>query len=196
MNEKGDTALIWSTWKGYLEIVNTLLTKNVNVNYSDQSGYSPLMIAAKNGHLDIVKTLLAHNNANIDDVDVNGNTALLFATKYNHWQIKKIIMQVNQLNQLKAANLINLINAKEMILNINNVLNEQLKKTNEIKDNQNDNEIWKNNQEEIIEMIDNYEHNLNQKLKNINSELNNHSLKKKILLILSSLEKKIIHYYI
>ncbi|WJG71045.1 hypothetical protein SIXOD_v1c23620 [Spiroplasma ixodetis Y32] len=42
----------------------------------------------------------------------------------------------------------------------------------------------KNNQEEIIEIIDNYEHNLNQKLKNINSELNNHSLKKDFINIL------------
>ncbi|WP_339049430.1 ankyrin repeat domain-containing protein [Spiroplasma endosymbiont of Colias croceus] len=116
----------------------TLLTpKNVNVNYSDQSGYSPLMIAAENGFLEITNALI-ENNANLNYANQNGNTALMMANKNNHIKIARIIEQINQLNQLKAENL---INAKEMILNINKILNEQLKKTNEIKDNQNDNRL-------------------------------------------------------
>ncbi len=154
---------------GFLEITNALIKKGANVNHTNQVGDTALILAAENGFLKIVNSLI-ENNANLNYANQNGNTTLMMANKNNHI-IARII---EQLNQLKAENL---INAKEMILNINNVLNEQLKKTNEIKDNQNDNEIWKNNQEEIIEIIDNYEHNLNQKLKNINSELNNHSLR-------------------
>ncbi len=95
------------------------------------------MIAAENGFLEITNALI-ENNANLNYANQNGNTALMMANKNNHIKIARIIEQINQLNQLKAENL---INAKEMILNINKILNEQLKKTNEIKDNQNDNRL-------------------------------------------------------
>eukprot|EP00056_Hartaetosiga_gracilis_P008034 m.115315 g.115315 ORF g.115315 m.115315 type:complete len:87 (+) comp12838_c0_seq16:22-282(+) len=45
---------------GHTEIVNTLVSKDVNVNATDKNGMSALMYAAKFGHAEIVNTLISN----------------------------------------------------------------------------------------------------------------------------------------
>lgn len=63
-----------------LDVVNKILKYDINIDYIDRTGYTPLMWAAEKGYLEIVNVLLAHN-ANINYISVNGNTALILAAK-------------------------------------------------------------------------------------------------------------------
>ena len=53
---------------------------DVLVNAKDDEGATPLIIAAQEGDRNILKTLL-ENNAQIDEQDLSGSTALMVAVK-------------------------------------------------------------------------------------------------------------------
>ena len=86
-HKQGNTPFHWAAEKGYEEIIKLLLelkevTDNINIqnevtfrtNFLQfyfkilllQDSMTPLMLASKNGHIDIVKALLA-----VPDVDIN-----------------------------------------------------------------------------------------------------------------------------
>ncbi|WP_432654084.1 ankyrin repeat domain-containing protein [Spiroplasma ixodetis] len=46
-NQNGDTALIISTKKGYLSIINVLIKNGANINHANQNGDTALHLAAK-----------------------------------------------------------------------------------------------------------------------------------------------------
>ena len=54
---EGWTALHYASYKGYISIVEILITSG-NVNATNNFGFSPLFYAAQNGHLDICRLLL------------------------------------------------------------------------------------------------------------------------------------------
>lgn len=58
-NEQGETALIWACYMGNNEAVALLLKHGANPHTTCKAGISPLMAAATNGHLAVIKTLLA-----------------------------------------------------------------------------------------------------------------------------------------
>jgi len=63
------------------DIVDLLIThKNCNINATETTGTTALMMAATNGRTEIVNTLLAHKNCNID-ADRIGETALMIAKR-------------------------------------------------------------------------------------------------------------------
>ncbi len=116
-NCNGYTALMVAAENGNLEIARFLLTQKANVNAQTHAtivknhfvkeleesqlrskkpahtiGMSALMLAAKKGHLDMVKLLLKHNaNANLSNT--SGKTALMFAVKYGHLDIVKFLIE-------------------------------------------------------------------------------------------------------
>jgi len=60
------------------------------VNYRYANGYAPLLTAAANGHLDIVKMLLSHGadlHARTDD----GKNALAYAQDRNHASVAEYL---------------------------------------------------------------------------------------------------------
>ena len=63
---------------GDVEEVSKLVTGEVNIDFQDKQGQSPLIHACLKGNTALVKVLLA-NNASVDLQDVNGNTALMLA---------------------------------------------------------------------------------------------------------------------
>ena len=57
------------------------------VNEKNNDGYTALMLAASNGHKDIVSKLLAQEGIDVNAKDDHHNTALIFATQKGHTEI-------------------------------------------------------------------------------------------------------------
>lgn len=74
-----------------LLIQSKLTSSHIDVNCTDDSGSSPLILAALNGHKDIVYSLLQYS-ANLHDTDKQGNTALHFAAWQNRSEIVELLL--------------------------------------------------------------------------------------------------------
>ncbi len=61
-------------------LVKALLEHGVRVNVEDSEGNTPLLLATKWGHYDIVQLLLAHR-ADVNKPDTHGNTPLIIAAR-------------------------------------------------------------------------------------------------------------------
>ena len=62
-------------------MVRLLIHSHADINVVDESGRTPLIIAAGKGYADIVKILLAGTGVNVDAGDDSGETALTAASK-------------------------------------------------------------------------------------------------------------------
>ncbi|TLF27813.1 MAG: ankyrin repeat domain-containing protein, partial [Spiroplasma sp. WSS] len=60
-----------------LELTQTLLKNNANINHINDFGDDALRMAAKNGHTEVVNTLLATNSKIINHKNWISNTALI-----------------------------------------------------------------------------------------------------------------------
>src|SRR5437764_8415793 len=77
----GMTALHWAVQKGDVDLARTLLYAGANVKATTRiGGYSPLLIASRNGNASMVETLLAAG-ADPNSATVNGATALMLAAQ-------------------------------------------------------------------------------------------------------------------
>lgn len=74
---------------GHLDAVKYLVEHGADVNAKDD-GETALMKAAKAGHWDVVEWLVEHG-ANINEKDKSGNTALMYATKNNNFEMVKLL---------------------------------------------------------------------------------------------------------
>lgn len=54
-NKYGQTALLFALENGQQAVVEQLLRNNANVNAKDKCGATPLLLAAEQGHEDIVQ---------------------------------------------------------------------------------------------------------------------------------------------
>lgn len=91
---------------GDTRMVKSLLRDNANINYTKDTGQTPLFLAIKDGHLDIVEILF--NNATID-VNKPGTksydtTPLLLAARYGRLDIFKFLLSKNAVLQDQAGN--------------------------------------------------------------------------------------------
>ncbi len=59
------------------------MVSGANINAINGDGWTALIIAAANGHTDIVNSLLA-NDANVDAIDKDGETALMSSRKWTY----------------------------------------------------------------------------------------------------------------
>lgn len=101
-----DNPLIYAVRKGYLEIVELLLTKGVNLEHGDNGGGTALIWATKNGHLSIVEKLLARG-ADIHNENQSIDRLLFFAASNNKLEMVNFLLEhnakFNYVNQIGDA---------------------------------------------------------------------------------------------
>jgi len=86
--------LLRYTLKNNIAYVKKALENGANVNYTDECGYSALMIASTKGYLDIVN-LLIENGANPNTRSQNGYTALMIASESGFEEIVEALINYN-----------------------------------------------------------------------------------------------------
>ena len=92
-NANGETALHIAACYGQEQIAKLLVEYygDVHVNETKTDGWSPLMIAAKNGHLDVAG-LLMRRKARVDLKNQDGETALHIAAFYGQMQLAQLLL--------------------------------------------------------------------------------------------------------
>ena len=102
----GMTALHWAAQKGDLELAQTLLYAGANIRATTRvGGYTPLLIASRNGHAALVDALLA-GGADPNLATSNGATPLMMAAQGGNADVAKALIA-------KGAD----VNAKEKVKN-------------------------------------------------------------------------------
>ncbi len=81
-SQKGDDAVILASWSGETAAVNLLLSYGASATVQNDQGRFPLLVAAQNGHKEIVEILLQNAPSTaIDMKDSYGWTALRRGSK-------------------------------------------------------------------------------------------------------------------
>lgn len=82
--EQGRTAMHRAAENGHLSTVNALIDAGANptLRYGENE-LSVLDCSASNGHIDVVKALLRHDQISVNDADSTGYTALHMAADNN-----------------------------------------------------------------------------------------------------------------
>ena len=94
----GRTALLYASTGPFPETVKILLDKGAKANVVDSNEhFTPLMHAAAEGNLDVVKLLVAYG-ADLDLKDVDGDNAESFARQAGHTEIADYLRSLQQAN--------------------------------------------------------------------------------------------------
>ncbi len=91
----GRTALLYGATGPFPETIKILLDRGANPNLVDSDEhFSPLMHAAAEGHLEVVKVLIAYE-ADPSLKDVDGDDAASFAAQAGHLQVVEYLNSIN-----------------------------------------------------------------------------------------------------
>ena len=101
-DEQDVPALIWASDLGYAGIAEQLIAHGARID-TRENGVSPLMIAAMEGHSDVVEILL-EADANVDLQNQEGMTALMSAAFSGHKEIVKLLIENQADPLLKMSN--------------------------------------------------------------------------------------------
>lgn len=89
-------ALFRATIEGNTDMVKSLLSSpGADVNATDERGNTPLLEAARYGHDDICRVLIAAG-ANLKAKDKDGKTALMLAVQGNHDEVVRVLKQAGE----------------------------------------------------------------------------------------------------
>ena len=87
----GRTALLYSSSGPYPETVGLLLRNGADINVQGKTeGFTALMMAAAEGHLEVARVLLL-NGASVDTIDRDGDTAKKFAREKGHTAMLELL---------------------------------------------------------------------------------------------------------
>ena len=97
-----ETPLYLAAKNNHSAVVSFLATKSQkSISKTDGDGWSPLLIAAANGHLEVCQTLL-NEGANCQETDKNDRTLVYIAAMEGHFDFLE-----NILTRPEVANLVN-----------------------------------------------------------------------------------------
>ena len=89
-------ALFRATVEGNTDMVKSLVSSpGADVNATDERGSTPLLEAARYGHEDICRVLIAAG-ANFKAKDKDGKTALILAVQNNHDDVVRVLKQAGE----------------------------------------------------------------------------------------------------
>lgn len=90
---------------GNYEMIESMLKRGVNPNYSVDNGITPLMLAVDNGHYKITKILIDYG-ADVNAKPYDGNSAIFAAVRNNNDSIAELLINSNaNLNEKNDQNL-------------------------------------------------------------------------------------------
>lgn len=93
-NAKGFTPLILAVYNNNAEAVKFLISKGAKVDAQDMSGNTALMGATFKGYVNMVDILLSEGKANVNQINANGASALIFAATFGQKEIvEKLIAE-------------------------------------------------------------------------------------------------------
>ena len=122
----GNTSLFhYACGKGYLKVVKELIECKLDINVFDENDYTPLHWAARNGHFEILRLLLANGS----EIDINGGmygkTSLMIAASLGIKEIVKILIEfgaditmVSEKDQNRNSLHLAAINGKDKIVEL------------------------------------------------------------------------------
>jgi ankyrin repeat protein len=89
--------LTFAAQKGHLDIVEAVIENvpKINLNKGDKFNKTPISIAARNGHPDVVACLLKHN-ADGELADTSGNSPLHYAAAYGWLGCLKVLLKLGK----------------------------------------------------------------------------------------------------
>ncbi|KAF2905112.1 hypothetical protein ILUMI_01061 [Ignelater luminosus] len=96
-------SLHMSAGRGFVDLTNFLLYKNMDVNLRDGGGMTALHRAAENGHQEIVVLLLT-KRANIEAKNYSGETPLILAVKEGHREVTNVLIAEGADIETKTSN--------------------------------------------------------------------------------------------
>ena len=85
VNKEGFSALVLSTYKKNNNVAKFLIENGAEINENTKMG-SPLMAAVVKTNNEIA-LMLMQKKANVNSVDVNGTTALIYATMFKNYKL-------------------------------------------------------------------------------------------------------------
>ena len=89
-------ALFRAIVEGNTDMVKSLVSgPGADVNATDERGSTPLLEAARHGHEDICRVLIAAD-ANLKAKDKDGKTALMLAVQGNHDDVVRVLKQAGE----------------------------------------------------------------------------------------------------
>lgn len=91
-NDNKSTFFYQGIRNGSIEECRQLLNSGVDINTTDNTGQTALMIAAKSNHLKLAKYLIK-NGASVNMSGVSGLTALHYAALENHHQMARLLLE-------------------------------------------------------------------------------------------------------
>ena len=103
----GDNALHYvllsnSSEDNILDIIQTLLSWNINVNGQNNNGMTPLMMACSKGYTEAILLLLDKADPNI--TDNKGKTALMYTCENGHSEIVEHLLRTYEADPLQKSN--------------------------------------------------------------------------------------------
>ncbi len=91
-SEDGSTPLYLAAFKGFPQIVKSLLDSGADPDTENNRAWSPILVAAANGHVQVVFVLI-RAEANIEERTRSGKTALSLASEFGHVGVAKILLE-------------------------------------------------------------------------------------------------------